>query len=41
MIEAKSFVYGFEKLDVWKKAHEFNSYVYDVTKKFHMTKKRT
>lgn len=33
-MEAKTFVYGFEKLDVWQKAREFNSYIYDITRKF-------
>ncbi len=30
----KTFVYGFEKLDVWKKSKEFNRFIYDLTDNF-------
>ena len=29
-----TFVYGFEKLDVWKKSREFNRFIYDLTDNF-------
>lgn len=30
----EAFVYGFEKLDVWKLSRELNNYVYDITDNF-------
>ena len=29
-----TFIYGFEKLDVWKKSREFNRFIYDLTDDF-------
>jgi four helix bundle protein len=29
-----AYVYGFEKLDVWKKSRELNHYIYDLTDDF-------
>jgi four helix bundle protein len=30
----KTFVYGFEKLEVWKLAREFNKFIYEITDDF-------